>query len=74
MEVVDFEREFESAMKNKLGFVTVSIIGGSFVCADKYTIIAMNGGDFAELYYQNRLVAGVWLDNIVTVNPWGVIK
>ena len=74
MEVVDFECEFESAMKKSHEYVTVSIIGVSFIITDKYTIFAVNGWYFADFYYQNRLIAGTWLDNIVTVKPWRDIK
>jgi len=70
MDEVDFEREFESAMKNKLGFVTVTIEGGTFVYADRYEIIPMSGGVYVDLYYLNRIVGGAFLDNVVTVHPW----
>jgi len=74
MEVVDFEREFLIAKKSGAEYFNVSLTGGSFIITDKYIITALNGGDYADFYYQNRLIAGTFLDNIVTVKPWRDIK
>jgi hypothetical protein len=70
MEVIDFEREFLIAKKSGAEYFNVKLTGGSFIITDKYIINGMNGGDFADFYYQNRLIAGTWLDNIVAVSPW----
>jgi len=67
---VDFERKFLIAKKLGAEYFNVKLTGGSFIITDKYIIFAMNGGDFAEFYYQNRLIAGTWLDDIVAVSPW----